>query len=112
LPPYSIAQIVVISDVPPFSPEEAPRVLRVERSDRDWADVRLSPPQELRLPRVRSTWRANEGSFGRFDDRLTRLDVLRRSRPPPLQRAPTIGQCWMGTPCIVGPPEVIVRHVR
>ncbi len=73
-----IAQITVISLGPPLSPEEAVRVLRASRSTADMTDVHLGPVPDVPAPAVRSTWRPGEGPFGRFDDRLTRLDLLRR----------------------------------
>lgn len=95
-----LAQIV--STVPPLAPAEAVAVLRGSHSPQDLTDFRAAPPPELRPVYV----------VAPAPVAVVRTPAARESPPRPLQQRPTIGQCWVGVPCIVGQPEVIVREIR
>ena len=97
---FLIAQIVI--SAPPASPAEAVRVLRASHSPQDLTDYRAAPAPEMR-PIV---WRDAPRPVVRKDHTIVVV------APARLQPEPMIGQCWGGTSCIVGPPEVIVREIR
>jgi hypothetical protein len=73
-----IAQVVISASAPPLSPAEAARVLRASRSTADLTDLPLAEAPEPPLLPVHANWRPGDGPFGSFDQRLTRLDFLRR----------------------------------
>ena len=83
----------IVTSAPPLTPQEAAQVLRASHSPQDMTDYR-SWTIEFH-PRVVEERRAAPQPTAKSEP----------SAPPrPLQNPPTIGQCWVGTPCIVGPP--------
>ena len=89
--------LTIISATPPLPPAQAAAVLRSSRSPQDLTDYRA--------------WTIEVHPY--VVERRVAPQPAARSESPaaprPLQNPPTIGQCWVGTPCIVGPPTVIIR---
>ena len=86
----------IVTSAPPLTPQEAARILRASHSPPDMTDYR-SWTIEFH-PRV-------------IDERRPAPQPKSEpsASPRPLQNPPTIGQCWVGTPCIVGPPTIYVE---
>jgi hypothetical protein len=101
--------LTIISNSPPLTPEQAVAVLRGSHSPQDLTDYKGAPPPWVLIGEQHSGMASRPPDSSHAGRLKSKIETDRPGRP--LQPAPTVGQCWVGVPCIVGPPTIYVEQV-